>query len=64
VYLIRRNLTRYGIDELVPVEWSMGRPLKARNLMLVHKRPFDQRKRDLGADRPVDGETRSATKTL
>jgi O-methyltransferase len=55
--LIRRNLTRYGIDELVPVEWSMGRPLKARNLMLVHKRPFDQRKRDLGADRPVDGET-------
>jgi O-methyltransferase len=42
--LIRRDLTRYGIDELVPVGWSLGRPLvKARNLMLVRKRPFDPR---------------------
>jgi O-methyltransferase len=31
--------------------------LKARNLMLVRKLPFDQRKRDLGLDWPPDAET-------
>jgi O-methyltransferase len=55
--LLRRNLTRYGIDELAPVGWSLGHPLKVGNLMLVRKRPFDQRKRDLGEECPVDGET-------
>jgi O-methyltransferase len=56
--LIRRDLTRYGIDELVPVRWPLLRTLvKARDLMLVRKRPFDQRKRDLGQDHPADAET-------
>jgi O-methyltransferase len=56
--LMRRDLTRYGKDELVPVRWPRRRTLvKARDLMLVRRRPFDQRKRDLGQDHPVDGET-------
>jgi O-methyltransferase len=56
--LIRRNLTRYGDDELVPVRWPLrDRLLKTLNLMLVRKRPFDQRKRDMGQDHPADAET-------
>jgi O-methyltransferase len=56
--LIRRDLTRYGIEELVPVRWPLRRSLlKAGDLMLVRKRPFDQRKRDLGQDHPADAET-------
>lgn len=57
--LVRRDVTRYGIDDLVPVEFLVfGRNvLKARNLMLVRRRPFDPRKRDLGEDCAVDGET-------
>lgn len=57
--LLRRSLTRYGLDELVPVGWyHLGRPLfKARDFMLVRKRRFDQRKRDLGLDWPADAET-------
>ena len=56
--LIRRDLTRYGIDELVPVRWPLRRSLlKTLNLMLVRKRPFDQRKRDSGQDHPADAET-------
>ena len=65
---MRRDLTRYGMDQLVPVGWSLGgRPsvgwllglpfFTARNLMLVRKRPFDQRKRDLGLDWPAEAET-------
>ncbi|SPM43091.1 macrocin O-methyltransferase, partial [Mycobacterium numidiamassiliense] len=66
--LIRRNLTRYGMDQLVPVGWSpeqrltlgwlLGLPFfKAGSLMLVRKRPFDQRRRELGLDWPVEAET-------
>jgi O-methyltransferase len=66
--LIRRDLTRYGQAQLVPVGWSqeqrptlgwlLGLPFfKAGNLMLVRKRPFDQRRRDLGLDWPVEAET-------
>jgi O-methyltransferase len=56
--LIRRDLTRYGIDELVPVRWPLRRPLlKTLSLMLVRKRLFDRRKRDLGLDWPADAET-------
>ncbi|HUO39766.1 MAG TPA: TylF/MycF/NovP-related O-methyltransferase [Mycobacterium sp.] len=55
--LLRRNLTRYGVDELEPVGWSLGHPLKVGNLMLVNRRPFDQRKRDLGGDWPAEAET-------
>ena len=65
---IRRDLTRYGVDQLVPVGWSqeqritlgwlLGLPFfKAGNLMLVRKKPFDKRRRDLGLDWPVDAET-------
>ncbi len=65
---VRRDLTRYGMDQLVPVGWPLGMRagaswlvgiplLKARNLMLVRKLPFDQRARDLGQDWPADAET-------
>lgn len=55
--LIRRNVTRYGDDELAPVGWLVGRPLKVGNTMLVRRRPFDRRNRDLGEDCPVNAET-------
>jgi O-methyltransferase len=58
--LIRRDLTRYGIDQLVPVGVvTLGRPLlKARNLMVVRKRPWGQRRRlVLGPLWPTDAET-------
>ncbi|AYE95589.1 macrocin O-methyltransferase [Mycobacterium paragordonae] len=56
--LIRRNLTRYGENELVPVKSrSMRRVLGVFNLMLVRNRPFDPRKRDLGQDWPLHAET-------
>lgn len=65
---IRRDLTRYGMDQLVPVGWPLRMRasvgwltwlpfLKKRNLMLVRKRPFDQRARELGMDWPADAET-------
>lgn len=57
--LLRRNLTRYGSDELVPVGWDrLGRPLfSTRNLMLVRKRPFNEHARKLGLDWPADALT-------
>ncbi len=57
--LLRRNLTRYGSDELVPVGWNyLGRPLfSTRKLMLVRKRPFNAHARDLGLDWPADALT-------
>ncbi|OBH46353.1 macrocin O-methyltransferase [Mycobacterium intracellulare] len=57
--LLRRNLTRYGSDELVPVGWTyLGRPLfSTRNLMLVRKRPFNEHARKLGLDWPADALT-------
>jgi O-methyltransferase len=65
---IRRDLTRYGMDQLVPVGWPLGMRasvgwlagmpvVKARDFILVRKRPFDKRARDLGQDWPVDAET-------
>lgn len=39
------------------LQWPMRRALRARNLMLVRKRPFDQRMRDLGLDWPAEAET-------
>jgi O-methyltransferase len=64
--LIRRDLTRYGIDELVPVGWNwLHRPLfQLGNLVLVRKRPFDQHKRDLGLDWPADALTMIGMKRL
>ena len=57
--LLRRNLTRYGYDELVPVGWyRVGRPLfKFSDFMLVRKRPFNRHARDLGLDWPADALT-------
>jgi O-methyltransferase len=57
--LLRRNLTRYGSDELVPVGWNyLGRPLfNTRNFTLVRKRPFDKKARNLGLDWPADALT-------
>lgn len=65
---MRRDLTRYGMDQLVPVGWPLkmranlgwlvGIPqLKFRNFMLVRKQPFDKEARDTGQDWPVDAET-------
>ncbi|BBX33064.1 MAG: macrocin O-methyltransferase [Mycolicibacterium mageritense] len=64
--LLRQDLTRYGVDELVPVGWGLlHRPiLKIGNLMLVRKRPFDRRKRDLGLDWPADALTMIGMKRL
>lgn len=57
--LLRRNLTRYGSDELVPVGWDrLGRRLfSTRSLMLVRKRPFNEHARKLGLDWPADALT-------
>ncbi len=57
--LLRQDLTRYGVDELVPVGWNwLHRPVfKIGNLMLVRKRPFDRHKRDLGLDWPAEALT-------
>jgi O-methyltransferase len=57
--LLRQDLTRYGVDELVPVGWGwLHRPIfKIGNVMLARKRPFNQRKRDLGLDWPADALT-------
>lgn len=57
--LLRKDLTRYGVDEMVPVGWQwLHRPIfKIGNLTLVRRRPFDRRKRDLGLDWPADALT-------
>lgn len=57
--LIRRDLTRYGEDELVPVGWQrLGRPLfKFGDYVLTRKRPFDQQARDKGLDWPANALT-------
>ena len=64
--LLRRDLTRYGSDELVPVGlYRLGRPLfSTRNLMLVRKRPFNKQARDLGLDWPADALTMIGMKRL
>ncbi len=65
---MRRDLTRYGLDQLVPVGWPLGMRasaswllgipvVKIRDFILVRKRPFDKRARDLGQDWPADAET-------
>lgn len=57
--LLRRNLTRFGSDELVPVGWqSLGRALfSTRSYSLVRKRPFNEKARKLGLDWPADALT-------
>lgn len=57
--LLRKDLTRYGADELVPVGWyTLGRALfKTRKFMLVRRVPFNAHARDLGLDWPADALT-------
>jgi O-methyltransferase len=57
--LLRRDLTRYGQDELVPVGLHrLGRPMfNTRNFLLVRKRPFNAYARDRGLDWPADALT-------
>ncbi len=64
--LLRRDLTRYGADELVPVGWyTMGRPLfKTKSMMLVRKVAFNKHARDLGLDWPADALTMIGMKRL
>ncbi|WP_421841971.1 TylF/MycF/NovP-related O-methyltransferase [Mycobacterium sp.] len=64
VYLeqVRRDLTRYGMDERTPAQWPLRRRLllKAFNTlhpMLMRTSPFGQRKRDLGLVWPPNAET-------
>ncbi|MBX8691264.1 macrocin O-methyltransferase [Mycobacterium sp. 20091114027_K0903767] len=64
--LLRQDLTRYGVDELVPVGWNwLHRPIfKIGKLMVVRKQPFDRHKRDLGLDWPADALTMIGMKRL
>jgi O-methyltransferase len=60
--LIRRDLTRYGMRERMPVWWPLRRRLLLKTVntllpMLMGTSPFDQRKRDLGLDCPAEAET-------
>ncbi len=57
--LLRRDLTRYGQDELVPVGLHrLGRAIfNSRNFLLVRKRPFNAHARDRGLDWPADALT-------
>ena len=55
--LIRRQLTRTGTREQMPLRWPLRRRLllktvNALNPMLMCTSPFGQRKRDLGLDWP------------
>jgi O-methyltransferase len=64
--LLRRNLTRYGMDERMPAHWSLGRRLLLKGFNTLHPMlnptrmrtsPFGQQKRDLGLDCPAAAET-------
>jgi O-methyltransferase len=60
--LIRRKLTRYGIEEQMPPRWPLRRRLLLRtvntlNPMLRRTSPFGHAKRDLGLDWPANAET-------
>ncbi len=60
--LLRRNLTRFGMHERVPADWTLRRRLllKAANAISARRngaKLFDQRKRELGLDWPAEAET-------
>jgi hypothetical protein len=60
--LIRRDLTRYGMRERMPVWWPLRRRLLLKTVntllpMLMGTSPFGQRKRDLGRVWPAEAET-------
>jgi O-methyltransferase len=59
---LRRDLTRYGMRERMPVGWPLRRRLLLKTMntllpMLMRTSPFGQRKRDLGLDWPAEAET-------
>ncbi len=59
---IRRQLTRYGMRERMPAEWSLRRRLLVKGYgalapIVMRINPFGQRKRDLGLDWPAEAET-------
>jgi O-methyltransferase len=59
---IRRDLTRYGVNEQMPVRWPLGRRLVLKTFNTLYPivrrtSPFGQRKRDLGLDWPAEAET-------
>jgi O-methyltransferase len=59
---LRRDLTRYGMHERMPVRWPLRRRLllKTSNTLIpmsMRISPFGQRKRDLGLDWPAEAET-------
>ena len=52
---IRRELTRYGMRERMPAEWSLRRRLLVKTYgtlapIVMRINPFGERKRDLGLD--------------
>jgi O-methyltransferase len=60
--LIRRNLTRYGMQERMPAQWPLRRRLLLRTFNTISSirngtSQFDQRTRDLGLDWPPEAET-------
>ena len=69
--LLRRHLTRYGDDDLIPVRasghsWTrrLLRVLTRKDLMLVRYHPFDEHKRNHGLDWPTKAETMIGMKRL
>lgn len=59
---IRRELTRYGMRERMPAEWSLRRRLLVKTYgtlapIVMRINPFGERKRDLGIDWPAEAET-------
>ncbi len=59
---IRRELTRYGMRERMPAEWSLRRRLLVKAYgtlapIVMRINPFGERKRDLGLDWPAEAET-------
>lgn len=59
---IRRELTRYGMRERMPAEWSLRRRLLVKTYgtlapIVMRINPFGGRKRDLGLDWPAEAET-------
>ena len=60
--LMRRQLTRYGMRERMPEQWSFRRRLFVKTVnvvqpMLMGSSPSGVRKRDLGQDWPPEAET-------
>ena len=69
--LLRKYLTRYGEDEMVPVRASNHRLIRhalnilaQRNIRIVRILPFDEKKRELGLDWPAAAETMIGMKRL